>query len=96
MVVPTPVVTPATVSFVRSGKDVTCTQNDFILDVADQAEVAIDSSCRSGTCGSCKCTLLEGEVSYDGEPDALDERDRAAGKILTCIARPVDRIVLDA
>ncbi|MGG6266108.1 ferredoxin--nitrite reductase [Leptolyngbya sp. AN03gr2] len=92
----TVVATPATVSFAKSSKDVTCTQDDFILDVADQAEVSIDSSCRSGTCGSCKCTLLEGEVSYDGEPDALDELDRASGKILTCIARPVGRIVIDA
>lgn len=90
------VAAPATVSFAQSGKEVTCTQDDFILDVADQAEVAIDSSCRSGTCGSCKCTLLEGEVSYDGDPDALDDLDRASGKILTCIARPVGRIVLDA
>jgi len=96
VVTPIVVATPAIISFAKSGKDVTCTQNDFILDVAEQAEVAIDSSCRSGTCGTCKCTLLEGEVSYDGEPDALDESDRAAGKILTCIARPVDRIVLDA
>lgn len=96
VVTPTVAATPATITFAKSGKDVTCTQNDLILDVADQAEVAIDSSCRSGTCGTCKYTLLEGEVTYDGEPDALDESDRAAGKILTCIARPVDRVVLDA
>lgn len=93
---PAVVATPATVSFAKSGKEVTCTQADFILDVADQAEVSIENSCRSGTCGSCKCTLLEGEVSYEGDPEALDESDRAAGKVLTCIARPVDRIVLDA
>ncbi|MCU0549055.1 MAG: 2Fe-2S iron-sulfur cluster-binding protein [Leptolyngbya sp. Prado105] len=93
---PTEVATPATINFAKSGKGVTCTQDDFILDIADQAEVAIESSCRSGTCGSCKCTLLEGEVSYDGEPDALDDRDRASNQILTCIARPVGHIVLDA
>ncbi|MBE9009160.1 ferredoxin--nitrite reductase [Pseudanabaenaceae cyanobacterium LEGE 13415] len=92
----TVVATPAVVSFAQSGKEVTCTEKDVILDVADQAEVSIDSSCRSGTCGSCKCTLLEGEVRYDGEPDALDDVDRASGKILTCIARPVGRIVIDA
>lgn len=93
---PTEIAAPATIRFAQSGKEITCTQDDLILDIADQAEVAIESSCRSGTCGSCKCTLLEGEVSYDSEPDVLDEHDRASGQILTCIARPVGRILLDA
>jgi ferredoxin-nitrite reductase len=86
---------PATIRFAKSNQDVTCTQDDLILDVAEQAGVAIESSCRSGSCGTCKAKLLSGEVKYDGDPDALDDSDREAGHILTCIAHPVGQIQLD-
>lgn len=87
---------PATIALAQSGKEIACTENDFILETAEQAGLAWDSSCRSGTCGTCKQTLISGEVKYEGEPDALDERDRAAGHILTCIAHPVGHVVIDA
>ncbi len=84
----------ATVHFAQSQKEVTCSQSDFILDVAEQNGVAIDSSCRSGSCGTCKTKLVSGEVSYDGEPDGLEDSD--TGYILTCIARPVGQVQIDA
>ena len=86
----------ATIKFAQSSKEVSCTQEDLILDIAEQADVSIDSSCRTGTCGTCKCKLLDGDVSYDGEPDALDDSEKAAGYILTCIARPIGQVTLDA
>nr|WP_238393372.1 2Fe-2S iron-sulfur cluster-binding protein [Myxacorys almedinensis] len=92
---PPAVAASATVSFAQSNQEIACTQDDLILEIAEQARVAIASSCRSGTCGTCKATLLSGEVSYDSEPDGLDECDRAAGRILTCIARPVGKVRLD-
>lgn len=90
------VAAPATIKFAQSSKEVSCTQEDLILDIAEQAGVSLDSSCRLGTCGTCKCKLLDGQVNYDGEPDALDDSEKAAGYILTCIARPVGQITLDA
>lgn len=87
---------PATVKFAQSNQEVSCTQDDLLLDVAEQAGVAVDSSCRSGSCGACKRKLISGEVRYEGEPDALDDHDRANGYILTCIARPVGQVNLDA
>jgi ferredoxin-nitrite reductase len=87
---------PATIALAQSGKELACTENDFILETAEQAGLAWDSSCRSGTCGTCKQKLISGEVKYEGEPDALDESDRAAGYILTCIAHPVGHVVIDA
>jgi ferredoxin-nitrite reductase len=68
----------------------------LILDMAEQAGVAIDSSCRSGTCGTCKCKLLSGDVSYDDDPAALDDSEKTAGYILTCIARPIGQVTIDA
>lgn len=95
-VAPTPTTAPATIRFAQSGKEVTATEPTAILDMAEQAGVPLESSCRSGSCGACKYRLLEGEITYQGDPEALDEGDRANGYILTCIAQPVGRAVIDA
>ncbi|WP_322111881.1 2Fe-2S iron-sulfur cluster binding domain-containing protein [Aerosakkonema funiforme] len=86
----------AVISFVKSGKEINCDRNQFVLDIAEQEGVDIPSSCRSGTCGTCKQKLLEGEVKYEGEPEALDDSDREQGYILTCISHPVGRVAIDA
>jgi ferredoxin-nitrite reductase len=91
-----PVASPATVRFAQSDREVTTTTELSILEAAEQAGVAIDSSCRSGSCGSCKHKLLTGNIEYQGDPEALDDADRAAGYILTCIAHPVDRVEIEA
>jgi ferredoxin-nitrite reductase len=93
---PAPAAPAATVTFAQTGKTVPCTAADTLLEIAEQAEVTIDSSCRSGTCGTCKHKLLEGSVRYDTEPDGLDDRDRQLGYVLTCIAHPVGQVHLDA
>ena len=86
---------PATIRFAQSNQAVACTQDDSILEVAEQAGVAIDSSCRSGNCGTCKQKLVSGKIRYGGEPDALDGDDRAQGYILTCIAHPIDQVAIE-
>ena len=45
-------------------------------------------SCREGECGSCACTLVDGEVDM-GETSILDDEDIADGYILACQARPL-------
>lgn len=87
---------PAVAVFATSGKEVSCTSEDLLLDVAEKAGLALESSCRSGSCGTCKRKLLEGSVSYDGEPSALTAAEIAAGYVLTCSARPVGRVVIEA
>jgi ferredoxin-nitrite reductase len=84
-----------TVNFVQSGQSVVCSPEDSLLEVAEQAGVAIDSGCRAGSCGTCKQRLVAGEVCYDGEPVALDDDDRAQGYVLTCIARPIAQVAID-
>ena len=84
----------STVIFARSGKIVACSEDEFILDVADRAGIELDSSCRSGTCGTCKQQLLEGDVAYDGKLDALS--DIEPGFILACSARAIGKVSIDA
>ncbi|MBC6476057.1 MAG: ferredoxin--nitrite reductase [Hormoscilla sp. GM102CHS1] len=86
----------AVVAFTKSGKEITCSQAEFILDVAEREGLELDSDCRSGICGTCKQKLLAGKVTYDEDPEALTAGDRAQGMILTCSAHPVGRVEIDA
>ncbi len=77
-----------------AGKAIEGDDRQTILEFAEGAGVTIESSCQSGSCGTCKKKLLEGDISYAGDPDGLEEDEQAAGYILTCIAHPVGRVVL--
>jgi ferredoxin-nitrite reductase len=87
---------PATVVFAKSGNEVTCTEADSILQIAEQVGVAIDSSCQSGSCGTCAQKLVAGNIRYEGDPDGLDTHAQEIGMILTCVAHPIGRVVIDS
>ncbi|MEO1622899.1 MAG: iron-sulfur cluster-binding domain-containing protein, partial [Cyanobacteria bacterium J06632_3] len=86
--------TEPVVEFSISGKQVVCDAEDTLLEAAEQAGVAMASGCRMGSCGACKHRLEAGDVAYDVEPKGLSDADRADGQVLTCIAKPIDRVVL--
>ena len=65
-----------------------------ILELAEEVGVEIPSSCRSGTCGTCRALKIRGEVECDDSP-ALTEADREAGYILTCVSRAKDYVELE-
>lgn len=58
-------------------------RNDTILEVAESAGVALASSCRGGSCGTCRVKLLSGEVKV-GADYALTEQQIQQGYILAC------------
>ena len=64
-----------------------------VLDQAHKQGVELPWSCRAGICGSCKQTLLEGEVDHPEAP-AITAAERAEGKILTCCAVPLTDLVI--
>ncbi|MEL6334738.1 MAG: 2Fe-2S iron-sulfur cluster-binding protein, partial [Cyanobacteria bacterium J06626_26] len=84
----------AVVVFTKSGKEISCDDSQPILAIAEDADIAIENSCQSGSCGTCKRSLTEGKVRYEGDPAALEADE--AGVILTCIAYPEGRVVIDA
>ena len=57
--------------------------------------IRIDYDCRSGICGQCKTKLVEGHVAMETH-DALDPIDRTNQLILSCQARCLDAVVVDA
>ncbi|NET37156.1 MAG: ferredoxin--nitrite reductase [Cyanothece sp. SIO1E1] len=93
---PSPATTQTiTVCFAKSGQEVTSDGTLSILEMAEQAGIELESSCQSGTCGTCKQQLLTGEIAYGSDPDGLEDSERDAGYVLTCIAHPIGRVVVD-
>lgn len=84
----------ATVIFAKSGKEMTGSEDESILDIAERAGIELPSSCRSGSCGTCQQKLITGNIQYNSTPDALSDLER--GMILTCSSHPIGRVVIDA
>jgi ferredoxin len=57
-----------------------------LLLAARAAGVALPSSCRNGTCRTCMCSLVSGQVAYSIEWPGLSAEEKAAGWILPCVA----------
>lgn len=85
----------ATVTFARSDRSAPLPARKTVLDVAESIGVPIDSQCRSGICGTCRCKLLSGRVTMDVR-DALSDEDEADGYILACQAHATEDLTIDA
>lgn len=74
------------------GSDVrfACAEGDTLLRAALRAGVGLSYECNSGSCGSCRYELLDGEMR-DRRPDApgLTARDRRKHRRLACQSEPL-------
>lgn len=69
---------------------------ETVLESAIEAGFNIPYGCRNGACGSCKGTILSGEVDYgDYARSALSEEEKAAGKALFCCAKPLSDLTIE-
>jgi ferredoxin len=65
-----------------------------ILQSALLAGLALDSSCRNGTCRTCIRRLTSGQVAYRIEWPGLSAEEKQAGYILPCVAYPLSDVVI--
>ncbi len=79
----------------RSGKTLKVEAGKTILEVLRANGIALTSSCEQGACGTCKVTVIEGDV--DHQDVCLTETDKKQNKfIMTCVSRAKsERLVLD-
>ncbi|MFT4619788.1 MAG: phthalate 4,5-dioxygenase reductase subunit [Dinoroseobacter sp.] len=64
-----------------------------MLEALRAAGIATVSSCESGTCGTCKCGLIEGEADHR---DMVLMPHEQANKIMICVSRAKSaELVLD-
>ncbi len=85
----------ASITFARAGKSKQVSAGQTVLEASEDLGVHIPYDCRAGICGQCKTRLIAGQVVMDVE-DALDAADRLNNVILSCQARCVDEVVVEA
>ena len=79
------------------GREITCREDQSILDACLRAGVWVPHSCTHGTCATCKAEVLDGDVDH-GEASgfALMDFERDEGRTLLCCAMPRSDVVIEA
>ena len=81
------------VEFREHGVTLDCSPDTTLLDAAAAAGLTLPSSCAQGLCGTCKSTLISGEVDMQHN-GGIRPREIAAGKVLLCCSRPKTDLVV--
>lgn len=68
---------------------------ETVLDAALRQGINLRYGCRNGACGACKGTLLQGEVHYNNEPNALTDEDKEQNQQLFCQAIPDSELIIE-
>ena len=77
---------PFALTLGRSGRTVHVAGDQSIVEALRSIDVAVQTSCEQGVCGTCLCTEIDGEP--DHRDQYLSEAEKAAGlQILPCVSR---------
>jgi len=72
-----------------------CQPEQTLLEAARTQGVALEHSCRTGRCGSCKTQVLDGVTAPVKAEESLSADEQAAGFILTCCRAAITNVTLD-
>ncbi|MEZ0492250.1 2Fe-2S iron-sulfur cluster-binding protein [Kineococcus sp. TBRC 1896] len=79
--------TPFTVVWAPTGARVEVPADRTALDALEGAGIAVDASCRSGTCGTCRLRLLAGAADHR---DLVLTAEQRADHVMPCVSRALD------
>ena len=80
-----------------SGHQFTVNPDETLLTAALREGVGLAYGCRNGACGSCKGTVISGDLDYGTYKEtALKPEEKAAGKALFCQAKPLSDLIIQA
>ncbi len=82
---------------IHPGPDsVTARSGETLLEAGLRAGVTLPYECRSGGCGACLCTVLNGRVDHGPyQPMVLTAEMREQGKALMCCAVPLTDVEIE-
>ncbi len=72
---------------------ITVPDDQYILDMAEEAGIRLPSGCRQGDCSACVAKLVSGEVDQS-EQKFLRSKELEAGYAVTCVAYPLSDCTL--
>ncbi|MER7608986.1 hybrid-cluster NAD(P)-dependent oxidoreductase [Nocardioides sp. NPDC127503] len=82
------------VEFARSGRMITCGPEETLLEAAVAAGMRPLAACGQGMCGTCKVSMLSGEVDMQHN-GGIRPKEIAQQKVLICCSKPLGDIRLD-
>jgi phthalate 4,5-dioxygenase reductase subunit len=83
---------PFTVEWQPSGQQISVSAEQTMLGALDEAGIEVDSSCGSGTCGTCRLRLVAGEADHRDVVLTESEREHF---VMPCVSRAVsERVVV--
>ncbi|KAB2826323.1 class I ribonucleotide reductase maintenance protein YfaE [Aliivibrio finisterrensis] len=66
-------------------------ENKTLLEIMESNGMIVESQCRNGDCGTCRCTLISGEVSYQSSPLAF----LSTNEILPCVCKARSDLIIE-
>jgi len=81
----------------KSGHEFQVEDGESVLTAALRQDIGLPYGCRNGMCGSCRATLLQGEIDYgDNVPSVLSVDEVSEHDVILCQARPKSDLLIEA